>query len=394
MRAERRRGGVRLAILLAALAVVAPAAGAAAAPRVLGIDWAGPASRLAWFDPAAMRVLPGPTAPLAWHNGSWSFDPARTRLAVGGNGDVLRLVDTTRMRVLGDVSLAPDGDYVGGVTWLRRDRVLAFVGRTADATLAVVDPGTRQVVRSVPLGQPVMALGRLPGALVLLLRPPDGIGPARLAVVDANGRVRSVVLDRIAVGSPLQVEENKVVKTRYAGLAVDPAGTAYVVAAEGIAQVDLRTLAVSYRTPPRALAKMLSGPFRTARWLGGGLVALAGGSYTTANRETALTPYGLRVLDVRSWTMRVLDPRATSFAAGDGFLVTQGGRAAVGYGLDGTERFRVEGSAGWVNVSGRYAEVCADRMLVAVLDPRTGARTPAARNGRCADLLTGRWSGF
>ncbi|HEY6031049.1 MAG TPA: hypothetical protein VIU44_10810, partial [Gaiellaceae bacterium] len=119
-----------------------------------------------------------------------------------------------------------------------------------------------------------------------------------------------------------------------------------------------------------------------------------GGSYTTANRETALTPYGLRVLDVRRWTMRVLDPRATSFAAGDGLLVTQGGKVVVGYGLDGTERFRVDGSAGWVNVSGRYAEVCADRMLVAVLDPLTGARTPAARDGRCADLLTGRWSSF
>ena len=300
MRAERRRGGVRLVVLLAALAV-APAAGAGAAPRVLGIDWAGPASRLAWFDPAAMRVLPGATAPLAWHNGSWSFDPARTRLAVGGNGDVLRLVDAKRMRVLGDVSLAPDGDYVGGVSWLRRDRVLAFVGRTADATLAVVDPGARRVVRTVPLGRPVLALGRLPGALVLLLRPPDGIGPARLAVVDANGRVRSVVLDRIAVGSPLQVEESEVVKTRYAGLAVDPAGTAYVVAAEGIAQVDLRTLAVAYRTPPRALAKLLSGPFRTARWLGGGLVAVAGGSYTSANRETAVTPWDSSMLNLTMW---------------------------------------------------------------------------------------------
>lgn len=384
---------MRVAALLAAL-VLAPAAGSAVAPRVLGIEWAGSSSRLAWFDPGTMRMLPGAKAPLAWHVGSWSFDPARSRLAIGGSGAVLRLVDTRRLRVLGDVRLAPGGDYVGGVSWLRSDRLLAFVGRTGDATLAVVDPLHRRTIRTVPLGRPVASIGRLPDALVLLLRPPDGVGPARLAVVDANGGVRSVTLDRIAIGSPLDVESGKIVQVRSAGLAVDPAGTAYVVAAEGIAQVDLRTLAVTYRTPPRTLAKLLNGPQRTARWLGGGLVAVSGVEYATANGATTATPYGLRLLDVGSWTLRTLDPDAQGFAAGDGFLVAQGRDDAIGYGVDGRERFRADASVGWVNVSGPYAEVCSGRRLVAVLDPATGTRATAQPGGVCGDLLAGRWSDF
>jgi hypothetical protein len=389
------------------LVAVAPRAearatqGTDASARVLGVDRNGPRSTLAWFDAQTMRMLPGKQAPLAWHVGSWSLAADRSVLAIGGEGTILRFVDARRMRVLGDVRLAPGGSSTGGVTWLRPDRLLAFVRRTGDTTLAVVDPTRRRVLRRVGLDGQVDGIGRLPDALVLLLRPGDGLGPARVSVVDTNGGVRTARLDRIPIGSPLQLDSGEIAHTRAAGFAVDPGGrAAYVVDASTIAQVDLDTLTVAYRSSPRQLAKAVEGPYRSARWLGGGLVAVSGADYATTRSadgslSTAVTPYGLRLLDVRGWTVRVLDPEASGFDAGSGILVVRTQNEAVVYGVGGGVRFRADLSVGeWVNVSGPYAEVCSSRSLVAVLDTGTGTRSEAQPGGICADLLTGRSSDY
>ncbi len=384
-----------VAALLLALAI-APVASPAAGP-VLGVDWSVAGQRLAWFDPQTMRALPGRKAPLGFHVGSWSFSTDRGTLAVGGTGASLRFVDARRMRVLGDVRLAAGGNGVAGVSWLRPDRLIAFVRRPGDTTAVVVDPQRRSVLRRVALGGQLEAIGRLVDGVAVLLRPEDGIGPAQVALVDVAGSVRRAAVDRIPIGAPLQVDEGEIARTASAGFAVDPATrTAWVVGASALAQVDLVTLAVSYRSSPRQLAKASEGPFRTARWLGGGLIAVAGGANSASRRadgtlDTRVEPYGLRLLDVASGTSRTIDPSAAWFdPAGGLLLVRSGDEAVVAYDRQGAERLRIAlGRDTWVNAAGATALVCRQRELVAVVDLSSGARAAAGRGAVCADLLAG-----
>jgi hypothetical protein len=72
--------------------------------------------------------------------------------------------------------------------------------RDLSATVVTaVDPAARRVVAQRPLPGELLASGRLPDGLVLLLDRPASIGPARVAV-DAGGRVRTVSLPGIAAG--------------------------------------------------------------------------------------------------------------------------------------------------------------------------------------------------
>src|SRR5947207_2988245 len=66
--------------------------------------------------------------------------------------------------------------------------------------LVAVDPAARAVVGSRSLDGWVYGFAHADGVLVLLLGPESGIGPARLAVVGANGLVRTVGLDGVSVG--------------------------------------------------------------------------------------------------------------------------------------------------------------------------------------------------
>jgi len=377
---------------LAALALV-PAA-TTAPPPTLGIEWNGGHSRLAWFEPQTLRLLPGRKAPLAWHNGSWSFSADRSTLAIGGNGTELRFVDARRMRVLGDLRLAAGGTATVAVSWLRPDRLLALVERPGAATVVAVDPARRRVLRRTLVPGSLSGYARLPDGLALLLAPEDGIGPARVAVADADAALRTVELGRVAVGSSRQVESGQPVRQRSAGFAVDPASrTAWIVGAEALAEVDLDSLAVSYRSSPRQLAKALEGPSRFARWLGGGLLAVSGADWSTdAAGKTHVDPYGLRLVDLAAGTSRTIDPQASWFDAANGLLlVRHGNDEVVAYGRDGAVRFRVALSADtWLNTAGSTGLVCAQRDLVAVVDLSTGARTPAARGRICPDLLAGR----
>ena len=382
-----------LAVTAFAALALAPAAVPAVRP-VLGVDVNGPRSRLAWFDPQTLRMLPGRKAPLAWHVGSWSLSPDRATLAIGGEGTVLRFVDARRMRVLGDLRLAAGGDSIGGVTWLPGGRLLAFVRRVGDTELVAVDPARRRVLGRESLEGSVDAIGRLPDALVLLLRPADGIGAARVAVVGATGGVRSAELPFVRVGSPLQLEAGEVAHVAAAGFAVDPVGRrAWVLGADAAGEVDLDTLAVDRRSSPRELAKALEGSFRTARWLGGGLVALAGADYVAAGQEPV--PFGLRVLDVRGWTSRTIDAAATGFDVAAGLLlVRRPGQAAV-YTTSGAAKAPIPLAADeWLNVSaGSLATVCANREARRVVDPGVGTTRPAA-GAVCADLLGGSSSDY
>jgi hypothetical protein len=378
---------MRLAAALAVAAtLVLPSANAAEQQRALGIDTTVLGMRLAWYDPATLTRLPGRTLSLANHNGAWSFSPNRARLAItSGSGSDLRLVDVKRMRVLGTVRLGAKFP-AASIRWLRADRLLV----ADDYSVAVVDPKHLRVVRKRWVPGVVWNSASLPDGVALLLGQDwkEGFAPAKVAAVDGEGRVRTVTLDRIMIGTQQNNDRSEI---REPGFAVDSATRrAFVVGADyTIAEVDLRSLAVSYHGgSPRSLAKELPGPMRRARWLGSGLLAVAG--------MDGLQRDGLRIVDTRDWSTRVADADSVDLTLGDGVLVGSAPfccrRAFAVYGLDGTLRYRFGLESGAdLHVGGRYGYVCRGLSLLRVVELATGTtlrEVESAQRPVCVTLLS------
>ena len=176
-----------------AMLVALPAASAKGPQPVLGIDGSSTTSaRLAWFDPSSLAKLPGRKVPLAGHTWPWAFSPDRSRLAIAGqeNAKQLRFVNARTMRVLGQVPLRYAGE-VQDLTWVRPDRVLAYVQGYFDGTIVVVNAATRRIERTTSLSdRTAYGAGRFAGGLALLLGKYEGFSPAAVGVIDADGAVR------------------------------------------------------------------------------------------------------------------------------------------------------------------------------------------------------------
>jgi hypothetical protein len=360
-------------------------------------------------DARTLKPLPGPRLPAG--SGS-SFSPDGSRIAFGNRfGDVL-IVDGRRVRVVGKISAADYGAIVA-TAWLN-GRLLAVVDPTNDEELglsvSVVDPVAKRRISARVLAdllERVESAARTDSLLVLLLGPRRSLGPARLVTVDAEGRTRGAPLAQTPSGQDFGTETPG--RMSSPGLAVDAAGArAFVVAGNApVAEIDLRTLAVSYHelsTPlsllsrvrnwlePTAAAKIpSSGPMRYARWFGDGLLAVWGSDIHVTNSgqsvETFETAAGVKLIDTRNWSVRTLDGNASRLAVADGTLLvstslwSSAERKAAGIGLtayrpDGSTRFHLFGSRPlWVQVLGSRAFV-----------PR-GGRRPAYD---IVDVQTGR----
>jgi hypothetical protein len=311
----------------------------------------------------------------------WTVSPDRSRLALArheaGALRSLRLVDVRRMRVAADVRLT--GGPIGLLAWPARERVLAVQELCCDGRqqLLVVDLAQRRVAASRPLEGSVLLAEWTARELVLLLAPAQRIGPARLAIVDADGAVRLVGLERIRAGRELVDPVRHEMKQSVPGLAVDGEGRrAFVVAPGVVASVDLANGTVGYHRPARsrsllsrlrdwldpvAQAKGASGPIRSARWLGGGLLAVTGTDESpTGELEARLRPAGLDLVDTRNWTKRTIDRDVNEVrVAGDLLLATGSSAGLSAYGFDGHRRFRLlEGRETWIeHVHGARAYV-------------------------------------
>jgi|GEM_PF-1244215 len=333
-----------------------PAAGSAGGP-VLAIV-GDPGRLLVQLDPRSLRPLPGRRLALADTVGGHAWSPDRAILALGDNDqDALHLVDARRMRALGKVWLdAPSAPQWFG--WLGPRRVLAVVDHPlgdpgtspGEAGVVLVDPLARRVLHRQNLHRRVNAAAFLGDRAVLLTTPADGIGTAGLAVVDDRGTVRTVPLRAISAGfkEPAEWTSTSVAEQREAGLAVDPAGgRAFVVAAGApVAEVDLATLRVAYHGlsqpvsllrrlagwfVPAAEAKLVSGPWRQACWLGDGLLAVWGFEVKVVKDaggqpKVEDTPSGLKLVDTRRWTVRQVHPEATGVRWHGGRLLAFGVR--------------------------------------------------------------------
>jgi hypothetical protein len=393
---------MKLAAVLAVAATLGLPAAAARGPQpVLGIDWNDrTGTRLARIDPETLAIQPGRKVLLAGHTAPWAFSPDRTRLVFGGDGVSLRFVDASRMRILGDLRLGLAG-VVDYVDWARADRLLVLVRADADdSTVVVVDAARRRVIRTIPIEErSTLGAAAFAGGLVLLLGDTRGHDPAAVAVVDAQGALRTVTIDQISAGYTEYGDGRT--EVRRPGLAVDAAAhRAFVVDANfSVAQIDLDSLTVAYhRQTTRSLTKFVVGPARVVRWLGNGMLAVAGADY----QGEPVTPTGLRLIDTRTWTWRVVDANVASFEVGRGVLAGTDKpfdgepRHYSVYGSDGSFRYGVDVPAlQSLVVQGAYAYVCRGRGLRRVLDARTGAVLRRYRSSTlplCATLLYGQSS--
>ena len=430
--------------------------------RVLGVVWHGregaESAELAWLDALSLRPRPGRRVRLGQHGVAWAVAPDQSLAVFASGGDRhdgrLLVVEPRRLRRLGTIRLGQWWEWPYTWSWLGRSRVAlagsgAIQGPDGDqnaVVVTIVDPLGRRVLSQRRLAGELLASGRLPDGLVLLVGPPEGIGPARLAVIDAHGGIRSVRLPQIAAGFQQPADWNhSLASSRRAqpGLAVDPAGRrAFVVAADApVAEVDLAGLGVGWHRLerragvlarladwllPAAEAKSVHGKARMAVWLGGGLLAVwglddpppaAGGSGVVQWRR----PAGLQVIDTRSWTATTIHPDASGAVSAGGRLLTFGrlvgpssspdsNQAAVqAYGLTvfgpgnhrprhlfGTRQviwLQVNGDRAWVDLTASTGlftgpDPFASDREVAVVDLDAG-RVLAQWRGRLPQLLVG-----
>jgi hypothetical protein len=342
--------------------------------------------KLVRVDSEILGVLPGKGIPVGsggcaprqggtacWTVPPWTVSPDARQLAIARNdASSLRLVNAGRMRVTADIRLG--GGAVGALAWLTGGRLLALQEVASERQrLIAVDLAKRRVAARRALSGSVLRLERTARELVILLAPGQAIGPARIAVADRQGAVRFVRLERILAGSKLLgTGSDHRVDIRLPGLAVDPQGRrAFVVDKNLAAEIDLRSLAVSYhaldqpaslpsrrssRFEPTAQAKQVSGHVRSARWLGGDLLAVSG----TDTEQAGTQPVGLLVIDTRSWSIQTIERRATSFVVAGNLLLATGsswdpatskttGIGVAAYGFDGESRFQLfDGESAWV----------------------------------------------
>jgi hypothetical protein len=354
-----------LAVVLGALVGASPASGKV--DDLYAFRYGAKMNVLVPYDP--VRLVPNrPAIRMGHFAHAWSISPDRSRLVAAagwrptkGELAALRFVDLTTGRVEGTLSLPGEYRRVTATAWVR-GRVLVAVSGSNSTTVYSIDSERRVTISKAEFPGTVVLGERARRNLILLLAPPDRIGPATIAVVDHAARVRTVLLDRITVGrTAIGVGADRRMVVRRPALALAPSGLrVYVLGAdEPAASIDLRTLAVRY-APLRlltAVSKRAEGSVRTAATLPDGRLVVTGFDYGTTAAGTAV---GLWLVDPKDWSRRVLDSAANWFRVSGG-LVFARGEGGVGLRIlqpSGSviELFR-SGSVGSVTVVGPRALV-------------------------------------
>ncbi len=338
---------------------------------------------------------------------AWAYAPEASAIALAtqpeatDGGAKLHFVEPRLLSRVA-VSRLPWGN-VAALAW-GDDRVNVVLQNSGQIEIVSVDAATHRVSVAAKIDGALVGSDRVGGRLVLLTAPAQGIGTASLAVIEPTGALRSVTLAETQAGTDLGDEGSPPdfakMRQNIPALAVDPdAGRAFVIPAHGsVAEVSLSTLAVSYRSlvqpvsllgrlhdwvEPEAEAKGLTGPVRTARWLGSGVVAVTGGD------ETATVDASNQV-----------HVSSDSFAVdGDSLLVTgstwgDSDRTGMGlavYGFDGARKLSVfRGDAARVVLAFRgKAYVDLGRPYTATVVDLASGRILADRHAPLARLLIG-----
>ena len=318
------------AAVLAVLVGVAPASGKV--DELYALRFGAKTNLLIPYDP--VRLVPsGSPIRLGRFGHAWSISPDHQRLVAAagvrtkGEPTAVRFVDLASGRIEGTVALPGELGRVTATAWIR-GRVLVVVSAPSSTRVYAVDPDRRVSISQLELPGTVVLGERAPSSLVLLLASPDRIGPATIAVVDQSPRVRTVVLDRIAVGTTVTGDgADRRFTIRRPALALGPSGQrAFVIGAgEPPASIDLRTLSVRYG-PLRvtsAVSKRVEGSVRTAETLPDGRIVVGADLYGATSAENTA---GLWLIDPKDWSRRVLSTERTWFRVAGGLIFARGER--------------------------------------------------------------------
>ncbi len=343
--------------LLLAATLAGTATGAQPA-RVLAVEWEAGGGKLRWVSPTTLR----PVGPAVLNVGGApanvvATSPDGSVAAIGGGEKGrLRFVRLPGLRQQGRVLWLGGGSVLDGA-WASPRRLVVLLGGVRPQAVTV-DPATRRVLRREELPGTALGAVRAGSRIVALLAPSDRIGPVQLAIIRADGPVRTVAIPGIAGGVAPAASADDV--TRYAspGLAAE-GSRAVVLGLESLVAVDLETLAIreqrlDTRTTARAL-KVIEGWGRRAVWLQGSTVAYTGWSAGSQKRAAL----GVRLAQVDTGATRMLDANATSLTRAGSTLLVHGSGPLRGFRLDGTPRFELLAGTdtGYVQVAGGYAYV-------------------------------------
>ena len=396
--------GLLVVVVAASVASVSTAGGSPS--TLLAAVGQGQATRLTAVDPLTLEPV-GRSTQIGRYASRWARSPDGTKVVLARDDRAsLRVVDVRAMKTIRAFSVG--GGSFDGLAWVKPRLLIAVV----DGFVVLgVDPVTKQVRWRQFLQNRLEAIHRVANGFVLLARagesPATGLGPTELFAVGADGSTRSVALDSIRSGEPDYTTTPVNPESRIPGLAVDEAGgRAYVIGAgEPVAEVDLRSMSVTYHGGTRTLAKVISGPERTAVWLGNGLIAVTGTdahveTVTVDGREeqhTWSTPAGLTVLDTRDWSWRTIDRNATAVVmSGPSLLASSSvydsrgpadaGMGVAAYSLDGTPRFHLLGrSVVGLIASGTLAYAITDG--VTIIDVASGRVVGTSRRSDVVPLI-------
>jgi hypothetical protein len=281
------------------------------------------------------------------------------------------VVDPHRLSV---VRTVPRVGAISGLAWLTPRRALA-VGYD---DLAVIDLQRGVVVERRSLDALPYAVRRAGLALLLLLAPREGVGPARLLLVDASGRARDIALEEIPAGSTTPSTGGGQELDR-PGLALATDGRrAWVVGDATVAEVALPSLVVSYhplalRRPAAAAKGSSPGYLRQAVLVDARTLAVSGEDVSAVGDRLETRAAGLTLVDTRTWRSRRIAAGVTRVAGAGRLLLAFGGaRAGQGVGLrgyaGGRPRFHLFGAQAvqWVEVAGGRAYTSLGPTILAV----------------------------
>ena len=381
-------------VVLAAVAFTAAQAsakGPTAPKTVFGIVWQGRATSLAELDALTLRPK-SKAASLgtsAWYLGRSPGRGMRAAFAIGEEGTAIRFVDLRAMRPERAVYLSCG---VGAAAlWETADRLVTTCGGPA-ASVLVVDPVRKRVVKRTALKGYLEQTSVANGRLVGLLAPLDGIGPARLLVVDGTARARITSLPGISAGTKQADDGSSRFRIEIPGVALDPSGSrAAIVPSRGpLAVVDLTTLGVSSHTVNgRTLAaarKNIEGSSRTAVWTTAGTIAVTGVDWVADGQPDHAVPVGLTLIDTDTWQGRRLDESTAdvSYSGPEGVLLA-GGSGLRAYEASGTPGFHTFGDEPiWIEaLAGTYAYIGSnDLRQHRIVDTTTGKLLATVRTAK------------
>lgn len=349
--------------LLTGLLLAAALAGTATAAqpeRVLAVEWGweGGGGDLRWVSPTTLRPVGSAVLDIGGAPASVAaVSPNGAVVAIGGGAEGrLRFVRLAGLRQQGRIMWLGSGSVFKGV-WASPRRLVVLLGG-ARPQAVTVDPAARKVLRREELAGTTMGAVRAGSRVLSLLVPRDRIGPVQLAIVGADGSVRTVAIPGISAGATAPASADDVARFASPGLAAE-GSRAVVLGRESLVEVDLETLAVrERRLDTRTTAgaqKRIEGWGRDAVWLEGDSIAYAGWS-AAGDKQTTI---GVHVADVGTGATRTLDARASTVQRAGSTLLVHGSGPLRGFRLDGSLRFELLAGedTGYVQVAGRWAYV-------------------------------------